>query len=142
MPQKKPAATPNIFPVVRYHKAPQALAWLAQAFGFRRRMAMPNPDGTIAHAEMSLGPGVIMLGSIRKEGENPWDVVTHGLYIHVEDVDTHYRRAKAAGAEIVRELRDTDYGSREYSCRDPEGNLWSFGSYLPGEYWEKEGTTP
>jgi uncharacterized glyoxalase superfamily protein PhnB len=56
-----------------------------------------------------------------------------GIYIDVEDVDAHDRRAKAAGAEIVMELRDTDYGSREYSARDLDGHLWAFGTYLPGK---------
>ena len=80
---------------------------------------------------MSLGPGVIMLGSMREEPNNPWAAVKQGIYVYVADVDAHYRRAKAAGAEIVRELQDTSYGSREYAVRDPEGFLWSFGTYRP-----------
>jgi uncharacterized glyoxalase superfamily protein PhnB len=55
----------------------------------------------------------------------------HGIYVAVEDADAHYEQAKAAGAEIVREIGDTDYGSREYTARDPEGNVWSFGTYRP-----------
>src|SRR6266576_4362547 len=88
----------------------------------------------IAHAQMKLGPGVIMLGS-GKHGpgtDNPWNTVKQGVYVYVEDVDAHYARAKAAGAEIVMELEDTDYGSRGYSVRDLEGHLWSFGTYRPG----------
>jgi uncharacterized glyoxalase superfamily protein PhnB len=57
--------------------------------------------------------------------------VTGGVYVHVEDVEAHYAQARAAGAEIVRELADTSYGSREYLARDPEGNLWGFGTYRP-----------
>jgi len=77
---------------------------------------------------------VIMLGS-GKHGpgtDNPWDTAKQGIYVYVADVDAHYARAKAAGAEIVMELEDTDYGSRGYSVRDLEGHLWSFGTYHPG----------
>ena len=64
-------------------------------------------------------------------GSNPWQTATHGVYVYVPDADAHYARAKAEGAEIVRELADTPYGSREYSVRDVEGHLWSFGTYYP-----------
>jgi uncharacterized glyoxalase superfamily protein PhnB len=53
------------------------------------------------------------------------------IYIVVQDSDAHYARAKAAGAEIIRELEDQDYGSRDYTARDLEGNIWSFGTYDP-----------
>ena len=84
---------------------------------------------------------MIMLGSARddeygrliKAPSDLGDVTTQAPYIVVADVDEHYRRAREAGAEIVFELRDQDYGSREYSCRDLEGHLWSFGTYDPWE---------
>jgi uncharacterized glyoxalase superfamily protein PhnB len=123
---------PNIFPAFRYRDAHAALAWLTKTFGFEKFLEVPMPDGGIAHAEMSLGPGVIMLGSMREDPSNPWAAVRQGVYIYVADVDAHYARAKAGGADIVRHLQDTDYGSREYSVRDPEGFLWSFGTYRPG----------
>jgi uncharacterized glyoxalase superfamily protein PhnB len=124
---------PNIFPALRYKNAPAAIDWLGKAFGFAKQFVAPGADGTIAHAELSLGPGTIMLGSERKppDPKNPWDQVAFGLYVYVTDIDAHYVRAKAAGAEIVRELAETDYGAREYSVRDLEGHLWSFGTYLP-----------
>jgi uncharacterized glyoxalase superfamily protein PhnB len=59
--------------------------------------------------------------------------VTQGIYVALEDVDAHYQQARAAGAEIVREPADTEYGSREYLARDLEGHLWSFGTYRPAE---------
>jgi uncharacterized glyoxalase superfamily protein PhnB len=129
-----PENAPNIFPAIRYNDGPAALAWLARAFGFTTQLEVPAPDGRIAHAEMRLGPGVIMLGSATDQHgpDNPWDKVRFGVYVRVEDVDAHYQRARAAGAEIVRELKATEYGSREYSVRDLEGNLWSFGTYRPG----------
>jgi uncharacterized glyoxalase superfamily protein PhnB len=122
---------PNIFPVFRYQDAPAALKWLAKAFGFKKQLEVPAPGGGIAHAQMSFGPGMIMLGSAQEDPDNPWAAVKQGVAVYVEDVDAHYDRAKAAGAQIVRELQDTPYGSREYSARDPEGFLWSFGNYRP-----------
>ena len=139
---------PNIFPFLRYDDAPAALEWIATAFGFERRLVVPGPDGTVAHAEMSLGPGVVMLASAKAEdepragraGRAPGPAgagsARVGVYVYVADIDAHFRRARDAGAEIVRELAETDYGSREYSARDPEGHLWSFGTYAPTEGWD------
>lgn len=62
---------------------------------------------------------------------NPWKSAAYGTYAVVEDIDVHYARAVAEGAEILRPLADTDYGAREYTARDPEGHLWSFGTYRP-----------
>jgi uncharacterized glyoxalase superfamily protein PhnB len=127
---------PTIYPFLRYDDAPAALDWLEKAFGFHRTMEVPGPSGTIAHAQMSFGTGVIMLGSAgaATNAREPDDALAarHGIYVAVDDADTHYTRAKAAGAEITRELEDTDYESREYSARDPEGYHWSFGTYRPG----------
>jgi uncharacterized glyoxalase superfamily protein PhnB len=123
--------SPNIFPALRYENGNAAIDWLGKAFGFEKQMVVPGPDGGVAHAQLSFGSGMIMLGSGKHEPGNPWDQVPQGIYVYVEDVDAHYRRAKAAGAEIVRDLQDTDYGSREYSARDLDGHLWSFGTYHP-----------
>jgi uncharacterized glyoxalase superfamily protein PhnB len=118
--------TPNIYPFLRFADSRAALEWLTRAFGFEERVVYRSEDddtGPIHHAEISLGPGIVMFG----EG----DPAEHGIYVAVDDADAHYEQAKAAGAEIVREIEDTDYGSREYTARDPEGNLWSFGTYRP-----------
>ncbi len=129
---------PNIFPFLRYHDAPAALDWLERAFGFQRLMVAPGPDGTVAHAQIAIGPGVIMLSPVMPgdalglKSPRDTDGGSQGIYVHVEDVDAHHRRARAAGAEIVHDLQDMDYGSREYAARDPEGYLWSFGTYRPG----------
>ena len=124
---------PNIFPGLRYQDAPAAMVWLAEAFGFGEHFVVPGQDETIAHAQMRFGSGLIMLGSMPAvpDPDNPWDAVRYGIYVCVEDIDAHYERARAAGANIVRKLIDTEYGSREYSAQDPEGNLWSFGTYDP-----------
>jgi uncharacterized glyoxalase superfamily protein PhnB len=121
---------PTLFPSMRYRDAPAAIKFLKRAFGFEEGQVIANPDGTIAHAELTLGPSILMLGSARDDmfGER----VGHGwLYVAVDDADAHHDRAKAAGAEIVSELHDTDYGSRDYHARDPEGNWWMFGTYRP-----------
>ena len=123
---------PNMFPAFKYQDAPAAIDWLERAFGFTRQGVHRGEDGTVVHAELKLGTGVIMLGSmVPPDPANPWSAAAQGLYVYVPDVDAHYARAKAAGAVIVRELADTPYGSREYSAQDPGGNLWSFGTYYP-----------
>ena len=99
-------------------------------------MVVAGPGGTIAHAELRLGRGVLMLGSVKDDpyGTSPRRLggVSHSLYVGgIEQVDAHCERARTAGAEIVREPADTDYGSRDYSCRDLEGHVWTFGRYLP-----------
>jgi uncharacterized glyoxalase superfamily protein PhnB len=136
MPQKTPYGLPNIFPGLRYEDAPAAIEWLVNAFGFEKQMIVPGPDGTVAHAQLKFGPGVIMLGSATDDAlgmKSPRQLggVTQAAYIYFADLDAHYKRSKAAGAEIVIDLHDTNYGSREYYARDPEGHLWHFGTYLP-----------
>ena len=115
--------TPNIFPFMRFADPDAALEWLSQAFSFEELVVYRSEDGAVDHAEISLGPGIVMFG--------PGEPASQGVYVAVEDVDAHYERAKAAGAEIVREIENTDYGSREYTARDPEGHVWSFGTYQP-----------
>jgi uncharacterized glyoxalase superfamily protein PhnB len=115
--------TPNIYPAIRFADANAALEWLSRAFGFTELAVYRDDDGGVRHAEMSLGPGIVMVGQ--------GDPSSHIVYVAVDDVDAHYERAKAVGAEVVRELEDTDYGSREYTARDLEGHVWSFGTYKP-----------
>lgn len=129
-------AHPNIFPALRYRDANAAIEWLERVFGFAEKAVHRGEDGKVQHAELQLGAGLIMLGQYSDEGwmgGNTPDALasTMSIYIVVADPDAHYERARAAGAEIVREPTDQDYGSREYSARDPEGNLWSFGTYDP-----------
>ena len=126
----------TIFPFLRYSDAAAAIAWLEEAFGCKRHAVHEAPDGTIVHAELRLGDDVFMLGTaaddfLGMKTPRQLGAVNQGLYVVVEDPDAHYARAKAAGAEIIMEPRDMEYGSREYGARDLEGNLWSFGTYRP-----------
>jgi uncharacterized glyoxalase superfamily protein PhnB len=121
----------TIFPALRYRDPRAAIDWLGRAFGFEPRMVVDGAGGAVAHAELTLGRAMIMLGGVR-DGDGYAPPPGGGAaYIVIEDPDAHHERARAAGAEIVRELTDTDYGAREYSARDPEGNHWSFGTYQP-----------
>jgi uncharacterized glyoxalase superfamily protein PhnB len=126
----------NCIAFLNYDDARTAIDWLEQAFGFERSSVHEAPDGRIAHAELRYGDGMIMLGAAF---ENDWGMrtpnelggVNQGVYIIVDDIEAHYERARGAEAEILRPLADTDYNSREYMARDPEGNIWSFGTYRP-----------
>ena len=131
--------TATIIPTLKYHDAKSAIEFLCNAFGFEKRLVVPGDGDTIAHAQLSYGNGMIMLGSVRdtefdKLQRSPRDVGgvgTQSPYIVVADADAHYNHAVEAGAEIVLEIADQDYGGRLYSCRDPEGYLWNFGTYDP-----------
>jgi uncharacterized glyoxalase superfamily protein PhnB len=100
---------------------------------------VPGKDGTIAHAQRSFGNGMIMLGSVldnefgrlMKQPDEIGGAETQSAYVIVSDADAVYARAKGAGAEIVLEIKDEDYGGRGFTCRDIEGHLWNFGTYDP-----------
>ena len=126
----------TVFPALRYRDAPAALDWLMRAFGFTEHAVHRAGDGSIAHAVLRHGPSMIMFGQYSEEGwlggRAPDPLAgTVSIYLAVDDPDGHHARAVAAGARVVRPLADQDYGSREYSARDLEGNLWSFGTYNP-----------
>lgn len=129
---------PNTFPALRCKNARAAITWLGSAFGFELQSVFAAPDGTIGHAEIRFGAGIV---GVNDEGvpdpKNPWGSVRQGVYVCLPDVDAQHERAVAAGADIARPLQDTSYGAREYSVRDLEGHLWSFGTYdmgaKPGE---------
>jgi uncharacterized glyoxalase superfamily protein PhnB len=135
------AGMPRIVPMLAYEDAAAALDWLAGAFGFRERTRLTEEDGTISHAEMELGDGVIMLASPTPHYHSPrhhaevcefarmWSAVPYvidGLHVFVDDVDKHFRRAKEAGATILSEPEDQPYGERVYRVADLEGHRWMF----------------
>ncbi|PZG19617.1 VOC family protein [Nonomuraea aridisoli] len=113
----------TVYALARYHDCQAAVDFLTAAFGFRVREVSEDDSGAVHHAELLVGDDIVMLG--RGEPGGP------GIYIAVDDVDAHHDRAKAAGAVVTMELVDQPYGSREYACEDPQGNLWFFGTYRP-----------
>ena len=119
----------DICPSLTYRDARAAIDFLERAFGFERGMVMEDGE-RVAHAELFHGDSCVMLGSERDDGMGK-PPGTGWAYVVVQDADAHHARAKEAGAEIVTELLDTDYGSRDYAARDPEGNVWNFGTYRP-----------
>jgi uncharacterized glyoxalase superfamily protein PhnB len=120
-----------VIPTFHYDDAQAAIEFLEKAFGFERQAVYEGKERPVEHAELSGHGGWIMLGSSRPD--SPYDTGRHSVYVVVDgDVDEHCERARTAGAEIVREPEDQDYGGRDYTARDPEGNVWSFGSYEPG----------
>lgn len=126
-------------PCLRYHDAPAAIDWLCKAFGFEKQLVVPDSDGGIAHAQLSYGNGMIMLGSVvdseygrlMKQPGDIGNANTQSCYLVVSDADAVYRQAREAGAEIVLDIKDEDYGGRGFTCRDPEGHIWSLGTYDP-----------
>ncbi|MGH8027902.1 MAG: VOC family protein [Pseudoxanthomonas sp.] len=135
--------TSTIIPCLRYRDAHAAIDWLCRAFGFSKHAVYADGD-VVHHAQLVFGNGMIMLGSTENQSEwgkqiaQPQDIglrETQSPCVIVADADTHYAQAKAAGAVIVMDIADQDYGGRGYSCRDPEGHFWWFGSYDP---WKAE----
>lgn len=129
----------TIIPSLRCRNALAAIDWLCNAFGFEKHAVYADGD-VVHHAQLAFGNGMIMLGSVDNASAwgkriiQPYEIggrQTQAAYVVVADVDAHYARARAAGAEIVDELETKDYGGKGYSCRDLEGHLWSFGSYDP-----------
>jgi uncharacterized glyoxalase superfamily protein PhnB len=129
----------TVIPALRYRDAPAAIEWLCSVLGFTRHAVYEGAGGVINHAELALGRGMIMLGSMKENEQGrrfkaPGDlggVETGSVYIVVPDADAVYARAQAAGATIVRPLQDMEYVSREFTVSDPEGHSWSVGTYDP-----------
>jgi uncharacterized glyoxalase superfamily protein PhnB len=119
----------TIIPTLRYKDPRAAIAFLERAFGFNCKAIHEGEDGSVAHSEVAFGGDMIMIGA-SKPGDR-FETGRAVLYAVVADPDEHFERARAAGAEILMELTDQPYGSREYAAADPEGNVWSFGTYDP-----------
>lgn len=124
---------PRVIPYLLYQDVGAMIDWLAAAFGltdFGERF--PGPDGRVAHGTMTLGDGLIMMGCPGPDYKNPESLgnVTQHLYLYVEDVDAHFRRAQTAGAKILEEPSDKFYGDRTYGAQDPEGHQWYFAQHV------------
>ncbi len=126
-----------VIPCLRYADAPAAIAFLRAAFGFTEHLVVPDGDGGIAHAQLTLGGGMVMLGSAGNPPIADWlpasrlGGVSACIHVVVPDADAHHATAAAQGATILEIPSDQEYGGRNYLARDPEGNLWSFGTYDP-----------
>lgn len=131
----------GIIPTLRYRDPKAAVDFLCRAFGFERHFIVDDGKGGVEHAQLTFERGMVMLGPPR---ENTYGKLmaqpdeiggreTEAPYIVVDEatIEAHYTRAKQAGANIVMDLEEQDYGGRNYTCRDPEGHVWSFGSYDP-----------
>lgn len=130
-----PAA--SVLPVVRYRDLTSAMAWLEQAFDFEQQVAVSDADGNAIFAQVRYGPSVMMLGAVRDtdidllmcQPDEIGGLETQSCYVVVADIDQAYDRAVGAGADIALPLQSDGLGRRGFSCRDPEGHLWSFGTY-------------
>jgi uncharacterized glyoxalase superfamily protein PhnB len=126
-------ATATFYPSLLYVDAEAAMGWLERTLGFERREDHRDEEGNVAHAELALGSAIVMLNTAGV-GREPFRSLPTGgalVYCAIDDVDGLFQRAKDAGADIALELTETDYGSRDFTVRDPEGNLWAFGTYRP-----------
>jgi uncharacterized glyoxalase superfamily protein PhnB len=130
----------TLIPVLRYRDAPAAIEWLCATFGFERHLVVPGDNGSVAHAQLGFGNGMVMLdsaenespfGRLTKQPSETGGANTQSVYVVVTDADALYARAQQAGAKIAMEIRDEDYGGRAFACHDLEGHLWSFGTYDP-----------
>ncbi len=137
-PQPK-ETTATVIPCLMYRNAAAAIEWLCQAFGFERHAIYEGEGGTIMHAELKFGNGMVMLGSKNdgpygrhiKQPDQLAGCETQTPCVIVADADAVYQSAKAAGAEILIDIKDESYGGRGFTCRDLEGHIWNFGTYDP-----------
>jgi uncharacterized glyoxalase superfamily protein PhnB len=134
----------TIIPGLRYRNALPMIEWLVKAFGFEKQAIYDGPNGVVMHAQLSFGNGMIMIGSVDngtpsshllKQPDEVGGAETQTPYLVVSDIDTIYGRAKAAGATMVIDLEEKDYGGKAFSCRDPEGHVWHLGTFDP---WESQ----
>jgi uncharacterized glyoxalase superfamily protein PhnB len=129
----------GVIPCLRYRDAASAIEWLRSTLGFTVQFVVPNEDGSIAHAQLSFGNSMVMLGSafdtdygrLLKQPAEIGGFVTQSSYLAVNDADLVHGRVLEAGGRILLEIKDEDYGGRGFTCSDPEGHVWSIGTYDP-----------
>ena len=127
---------PRIYPAFRFRDAAAMIDWLTEVIGFTVHARYDSDEGKVVHAELAFGSAMIMLGDDKPDAYGgmvgkPAEQGGKSLYIAVEDVDGLFAKVEASGATIEQGLTERDYGSREFICRDPEGNVWCFGTYWP-----------
>ncbi|MDA0425871.1 VOC family protein [Stutzerimonas frequens] len=137
-PQSKNTSA-TLIPCLRYRDVAAAIDWLCRAFGFECRRLYKDELIGITHAQLAFGNGMVMVAPVvdseygrqLRQPDEIGGASTQGIYAIVNSADALYAQAKAAGAQIAIELKDEDYGGRGFTCHDPEGHLWSFGTYDP-----------
>jgi uncharacterized glyoxalase superfamily protein PhnB len=132
----------SVIPGLRYHNANSMIDWLCQVFAFEKHAVYPGPGDVVMHAQLTLGNGMIMIGSVTndtpsskliKQPDELNGAETQSPYLVVSDIDAIYARAKRAGAKILMDLEEKDYGGKGFTCADPEGHIWHVGTYDPWE---------
>lgn len=140
----------TLIPTLRYRDAHAAIDWLCNVLGFHRHAVYTGPDNTVAHAELTLGSGMVMLGSATNPSLHPDRNVLPNevggramspVYVVVPDCTPVYERVQASGAEVLMELSTMDYGGQAFTLRDPEGYQWSVGEYDPWASHQEGATT-
>lgn len=129
----------TVIPTLLYRDTPAAIRWLCDVLGFQEQAVYRDQQDTVVHAQLTLGGGMIMLGTVKdtdyghlvRQPDQIGGLETQSPYLLVDDVETLYRRVQGHGGEIVIELSAPDYGGLHFTCRDPEGHLWNLGSYDP-----------
>jgi uncharacterized glyoxalase superfamily protein PhnB len=146
MPASGPRPASHLVPLMRYRDVGIASEWLCATFGFDPHFAAKAPDGSVFYAELRAGTSMIMLGAagepnldaVMRAPADSSEIDAQACYVVVADVEGHYAHASQAGVDIVLELKHDDRGGAGYSCRDPEGHVWNFGTYDP---WTAQSTT-
>ena len=132
----------SLVPAMRYRDLAGAVVWLCETYGFTKQHVVTDQGGRVLFAQLKFGRSNIMLGPVGdsdidgflKQPDEIGGVETQSCYLVVDDIDEHRARSEAAGAQIIIDIRDFGYGGRGYSCRDPEGHIWNFGTYDPNAY--------
>ena len=126
----RPQGHQRIIPYLFYEDVQASLEFLSNAFGFEIRYVHKEPNGRVVHAQAGFGDAVVMMGPAQAAfgfaSPRKLSALHCGTVVYVDDVDAHCRHARAAGARIEREPQDQDYGVRECTARDLEGNQWFF----------------
>lgn len=132
----------TVIPGLRYRDAKATIDWLCEAFGFEKQAVYMGPGDMVMHAQLTFGNGMIMIGSVEngtassglmKQPDEIGGAETQAACLIVSDCDAAYAKAKAAGATMLADLEEKEYGGKAFSCSDPEGHVWHVGSYDPWE---------
>ena len=130
----------SVIPGLRYRNACHMIDWLCAVFGFVKQVVHAGPDNTVMHAQLILGNGMIMVGSVNngtpasrllRQPDEIGGAETQAPYLMVEDIDAVYARARDNGARMLLDLEDRGYGGKAFTCADPEGHVWQLGTFDP-----------